>query len=205
MEINWTRIKDALHNLAEDSGASADYARGCVVSVASCLTALGMDWKTMWSKMVPLFPDALRPQALPSVWIVNCEDDWKLPFSNLVTPLELIATIPPSMREIVVDEYGWTCRDSLLDKYLYVLGIMQRETERAWEEYKKDMWVASEPELDFFFSPWRTAGSQYIAEWAVRDLRKTKSEKINWHGQNTSQWLYAGALCVQDGRVSIHT
>ena len=139
------------------------------------------------------------------MWLSNLEEEWKLPFSDLVPVGHLISEIPEDMQKIVLDEYGWTCRDTLLDKYLYVMAIMQRETEGATARWKDNWCEGSEPNLSYFFNPWRNAGSQYIAEWGVKDLRKELKESINWHGQNTSQWLFAGALCVQDGRVSIHT
>ena len=48
------------------------------------------------------------------------------------------------------------------------------------------------------------SGSQYIADFWVNDLGLPKENKYNWHLQNTSQWLYAGCILVQDGRVSTH-
>lgn len=48
-------------------------------------------------------------------------------------------------------------------------------------------------------------GSQWIAEFAVNDLELPfKADSYNFHLQNTSQWLYAGAILVQDGQVSTH-
>ena len=52
--------------------------------------------------------------------------------------------------------------------------------------------------------PFRKQGAQFISEFWVNDLAKPKQEKYNWHGQNTSQWLYAGCILVQDGQVSQH-
>ena len=37
---------------------------------------------------------------------------------------------------------------------------------------------------------------QMIAEFYVNDLEKPKGDKYNWHLQNTSQWIYAGAIVV---------
>ena len=53
-------------------------------------------------------------------------------------------------------------------------------------------------------SLWRTAGAQRIAEFSVSDAEIPRTAQVNWHGQNTSQWLYAGAIVVQDGIVSTH-
>lgn len=52
--------------------------------------------------------------------------------------------------------------------------------------------------------PFTRSGSQYIANFWVNDLSRPKEEKYNWHLQNTSQWLYAGCILVQNGRVSTH-
>jgi len=47
-------------------------------------------------------------------------------------------------------------------------------------------------------------GSQFISEFWVNDLSKPKKQEYNWHLQNTSQWLYAGCILVENGRVSTH-
>ncbi len=55
--------------------------------------------------------------------------------------------------------------------------------------------------------PFRTAGSQHIAEFEVKDTMKTDDpSRRNFHGQNTSQWVYAGCVLYdeRDNRVSRH-
>jgi hypothetical protein len=50
-------------------------------------------------------------------------------------------------------------------------------------------------------------GRQWIAGFAVKDLGIADDpNKVNWHMQNTSQWVYAGAMVYdeRDGRVSCH-
>ena len=54
------------------------------------------------------------------------------------------------------------------------------------------------------FSPMRKASSQYIWEFFVNDLVKPKTDAINWHGQNISQWNYAGCVLLQGNKVSTH-
>jgi len=56
------------------------------------------------------------------------------------------------------------------------------------------------------FNKVREAGSQVILEFEVFDLEKPHSTSMNWHGQNTSQWVYAGAVVYdkESGRVSRH-
>lgn len=54
------------------------------------------------------------------------------------------------------------------------------------------------------FNQMRKSGTQYIWEFYVNDLAKPRGDSINWHGQNTSQWLYAGCILLQDKKVSRH-
>jgi len=61
---------------------------------------------------------------------------------------------------------------------------------------------AKEPEI--VLNEMRVAGSQYIWEFYVNDLACPKGNAMNFHGQNTSQWLYAGCVLLQGGRVSSH-
>lgn len=66
--------------------------------------------------------------------------------------------------------------------------------------YAKD----AKGEAQIVFHPYRKAGEQYIWEFFVNDLAIPSGDKHNWHGQNTSQWLYAGGMVLQNGRVSLH-
>ena len=65
--------------------------------------------------------------------------------------------------------------------------------------YAKD---AQKPEI--MLSEGRKEGDQYIWEFYVNDLAMPVKREYNWHGQNTSQWLYAGAIVLQNGEVSSH-
>lgn len=47
-------------------------------------------------------------------------------------------------------------------------------------------------------------GEQYIWEFYVNDLSKPRTNSINWHAQNIRQWLYAGAIVLQNGKVTTH-
>jgi len=51
-----------------------------------------------------------------------------------------------------------------------------------------------------------TAGSQFIIDFAISDLALAARNAYNWHGQNTSQWLYAGAIVYdkEDKSFSAH-
>jgi hypothetical protein len=54
------------------------------------------------------------------------------------------------------------------------------------------------------FNPYRKAGEQYIWEFYVNDLAKQRGDRFNFHGQNVSQWVYAGAIVLQNRGVSRH-
>ncbi len=74
----------------------------------------------------------------------------------------------------------------------------------AWEliQLMKNGAQATEPQI--VLKEVRKAGPQYIWEFYVNDLARPKGNSINFHGQNTSQWLYAGAIVLQNGDVSTH-
>ena len=38
------------------------------------------------------------------------------------------------------------------------------------------------------------SGAQLLAEFEVNDTTQPQQNQYNWHGQNTSQWIYAGCI-----------
>ncbi len=83
------------------------------------------------------------------------------------------------------------------------------EVARFWQNVAHELtqmirYAAKADKPELVLNEMRKAGSQYIWEFYVNDLASPKREEINWHGQNTSQWLYAGCILVSDGRVSAH-
>jgi len=74
----------------------------------------------------------------------------------------------------------------------------------AWElsQLLKYGLHAREPEI--VLTDFRKAGSQYIWEFYVNDLSLPKSDSFNFHGQNVSQWRYAGCILLSAGSVSTH-
>jgi hypothetical protein len=65
---------------------------------------------------------------------------------------------------------------------------------------------AKQPEVRFS-AQFRRAGSQHILEFEVFDrARPERDGAYNWHGQNTSQWVYAGCILWddEDNRISTH-
>lgn len=89
--------------------------------------------------------------------------------------------------------------DQKTEDVINSLRFWYEEEVRRLNEYAKS---AKEPSIGLL--PFSQSGSQYIAEFWVNDLGLSKENKYNWHLQNTSQWLYAGCILVQDGRVSTH-
>lgn len=65
--------------------------------------------------------------------------------------------------------------------------------------------AANAKEAQVVLNDYRKQGDQYIWEFYVNELTKTQvPTQINWHGQNTSQWLYAGGILLDHGKVSMH-
>jgi hypothetical protein len=56
------------------------------------------------------------------------------------------------------------------------------------------------------FGDFRETPRQLILEFQVFDLDKPTANEYNWHGHNTSQWAYAGAIVYdrESGRISTH-
>jgi hypothetical protein len=52
--------------------------------------------------------------------------------------------------------------------------------------------------------PFAKKGDQFVADFWAKDLALPEKEQYNFHGQNVSQWLYAGCIMVQYGEVSAH-
>ena len=66
----------------------------------------------------------------------------------------------------------------------------------------KEASYAKEPQINFSVSS--KCGSQRIWNFSVNDLSKPREEKYNFHGQNVSQWLYAGCILLEGKKVSRH-
>ncbi len=52
--------------------------------------------------------------------------------------------------------------------------------------------------------PWRETGTQWICEFWVADAATAWTPVHNFHGQNTSQWRYGGAIVFCKGEISTH-
>ena len=87
-------------------------------------------------------------------------------------------------------------------------GLDQEITEtrnRIVNQLEKYAESAKEPAI--FLGTFQKSGSQWIADFSVGDKAKPVENKYNWHMQNTSQWLFAGAIVYdeRDKRLSVHT
>jgi hypothetical protein len=65
--INEVRIREALHNLAPNTGASPDYCRGLVMGVWCTLTAYGLGYKEILHVIKSNLPDGCRKECVPNV------------------------------------------------------------------------------------------------------------------------------------------
>ncbi|MBT4482828.1 MAG: hypothetical protein HOC71_04020 [Candidatus Latescibacteria bacterium] len=102
-----------------------------------------------------------------------------------IPPLkELMASIPKE--ELTEEVYQRIC-------YFY-----------AWEVSHLLEMAHSAERPSISFLPFTKSGSQFIANFWLNDLTIPKENSYNFHGQNTSQWKYAGCILYQDGRVSTH-
>ncbi len=67
--MDHARIKDALYNLREDSGASVEYARGILVGVMSALIAYnGSNFSDAAHTVKGCMPQDYRQECLPETW-----------------------------------------------------------------------------------------------------------------------------------------
>ena len=74
-----------------------------------------------------------------------------------------------------------------------------------WEEFEKmRRYREKGKKIELSIYPFRHTGNQFIANFEVNDRGKPVTPEYNWHLQDTSQWLYAGCILVQEGRVSTH-
>ena len=103
--------------------------------------------------------------------------------THVVAPSEMLKGIPEA--DLPKDESEF--RHALAAEYHNLI------TEAA---------VAQEPEVVMW--PYHKAGEQYIWEFYVNDLVLPVANAYNFHGQNVSQWKYAGAIVLQNGKVSRH-
>ena len=104
-------------------------------------------------------------------------------------------------------------RDSVLDTVNMSLDQEGEFVVQLNSYYKSELAIIlnhayGHEEVRINFSPFHKTPHQheYIAEFSVLDLTLPEKDSYNWHGQNTSQWLYAGALVYdpESNEISSH-
>jgi len=90
-------------------------------------------------------------------------------------------------------------KDSILDNFPLGLDqegefVTQLNNYYSYEVLAMLSCTIDKEDVEINFSPFRNTGNQYVATFSVIDKNLPKSNSYNMHLQNTSQWLYAGAL-----------
>lgn len=103
--------------------------------------------------------------------------------NNIISFNELVASLPEKEK---VD------KKELENMYWYVRKMMKKYSE-------------GRSNISNIISGFHKAGNQFVADFSVSDLKKPVKNEYNFHLQNTSQWLFAGCILVEDGIISTHT
>lgn len=65
---NPTVLKDALHNLHPESGATNNYCQGLVVGIVAGMMSRGLTFQTAIKRVAENLPDKARPIIWPPSW-----------------------------------------------------------------------------------------------------------------------------------------
>ena len=103
-------------------------------------------------------------------------------------------SIPEINHEVRKLPTNHECSDQFLKCFRYELNYCITRALRATEGQVvfSDLQIPSQE------------NGQYVMTFEVFDGSMPRSNSYNFHGQNTSQWIYAGCILYQDGRVSTH-
>jgi hypothetical protein len=185
----WVRTKDSLYYLAPESGASVEEARGVLIGqVSTVMDIYHVRQEDAFDLLIHLFPDNFRIQCIPPSWL-GMDRPFRESVLDKITSFEVLWSGLPDEEKGMND----ALRHDLMCRYINLIPMLAGYAERA-----------QEPDTRLY--PFTKHGSQWIADWAVKDLSMPNDpSKRNFHMQNTSQWVFAGCLLVQDGRVSVHT
>jgi len=184
-----SRIKEVTHLTSQNSGANSDYARGALVGFVAGLVAMGYSGATAINEVIQSLPPDFSRYSLPETWTHESHRAL-LEGVNLryvASYKELIESLPEELADKIMEK--------LLIRYHHVMHIFSSYVKNA-----KNPHVALNK-----FEGDGTMEGEYIAFWEVRDLNKPIKDTYNFHGQNTSQWVYAGCIRVCGDSVSIHT
>jgi len=175
----------------DQGGRSHCDMRIVIKTIIDTFSALGYNKTEALEVLLEFFPDNWRVYCLPNEYFNIPEgDEFILNLEYVVSFQELLDSLPESLRD--------TVKDKLFYRYLYVIGMMNRYGSQA----KNPIATLNR----FPESRTNDPNEQYIAGFELKDVTKTDDpSKINFHGQNTSQWITAGCIMVQGNEVSIHT
>lgn len=95
---------------------------------------------------------------------------------------ELLASLPEKFHTIKV-------KAQLLRAWEWETTYIKEEVQRLTDNQRS---VAAR------MFPFSQSGRQWIAEFWVKDLGEEETDRYNWHGQNVSQWVYAGAIVASE-------
>lgn len=103
------------------------------------------------------------------------------------------------------------------DEFKQTLPVEFRDNKKVLEQVKSSFHREVETMMNFvtdlrksgksyhaYFGSFyeRPENAQIVAHFSVKDLTKPDNpNQVNWHLQNTSQWVYAGALVVDKDAV----
>jgi hypothetical protein len=140
-------------------------------------------------RVIKGLPDDFHPCVLPFSWWLGKDEEFELPMTDIPTVKDLLLSLPKSRR---------VNRTELITRYFYLLSSLNSYFTGARDQGKK---------VKVYFTAFSgDPEGQMMANFSVKDLGKEVKDSYNWHGQNTSQWIFAGCLLSsEDGSFSIHT
>ena len=118
---------------------------------------------------------------------------------NISTLNELYNSLPEECKEKQVKMYS----DS--NETLPMYNALQQHYNRLIAMMIIECKDAIKPVI--YMGLFDNGGNQRICNWSASDNNRPIENSYNFHGQNTSRWLYAGCLLydVRDNTFSIHT
>ena len=104
----------------------------------------------------------------------------------------MVITFEQLWESLAEDKQTPEVKEQVKQAYERELQIM----EQTAKHYKKT-------EMNFF--GFDNTGVQSLAHFNVKNLElENNPNAVNFHLQNVSQWVYAGGLLVENGKVSCH-
>uniref|UniRef100_A0A6M3LDM7 Uncharacterized protein n=1 Tax=viral metagenome TaxID=1070528 RepID=A0A6M3LDM7_9ZZZZ len=190
LNISEIQLQDTLSCLSKTSEESIEYSRGVLIGCIKTITSIGAKEEEAFLFCMNLAPPDFRISCIPGYLLYLQQKRITMNLKEVVSYKDLLDSLPDEIADVVKEE--------LLNKYLYLVSRLEVESQRAKKprvilnafNHKNDL----DPKL------------QRIANFEVRDENKELDmNRINWHGQFTSQWVWAGCILVQDNHISIHT